>query len=119
MKKKLPLLIGGILVVLGIGFATALVIGNGRSAITRANFEQIQEGMPEGEVERIFGEKGHTGDPPMISSRAPTAKGSMRIWTNNELLVVIDFKDGTVDYKACYRNSETFSGKMLRWLRLR
>ena len=75
--------------------------------------------MTEGEVERIFGQKGQTGDPPMISSRVPTEKGSMRIWTNSELVVVVDFKHGTVDYKACYRATDTILGKVLRWVRLR
>ena len=119
MKKKLRVLLGGMLAVVCIGCAIALVMGNGRSAITRANVERIQDGMTEGDVERILGQKGHTGDPPMISSRLPTAKGSMRIWTTNELVVVVDFKDGAVDYKACYRNSETIGDRILRWVRLR
>jgi hypothetical protein len=117
MKKKLPILIGGMLVVVCIGFAVAMVMG--RSGITRLNFEQIQDGMTEEEVEEIFGGKGETRDPPMISSRLPTEKGSMRIWTNSQLVVVVDFKHGAVDYKACYRNTESTFDRMRRWVGLR
>jgi hypothetical protein len=77
--------------------------------VSEANFERVEIGMTEAEVEAIFGQ------PPLDPTKVPFREH--RFWMGEDRArVIIQFQDGVVTRKIWTPSQETALERICRWL---
>ena len=109
MRKRLLVAAGTMAGLVGVVLVVVAMLMP-RPGVTKADFERIQIGMTEAEVESIFGGKGQPG----FGHQSP-----WKYWTaDNGSFAALIIDEDRVDLKLWFKSNETFSDKIRRWLRL-
>ena len=112
LKKRRGLLIGVLLVATACLVLGVLAMLPPRSGVTKANFDEIKNGMTVTEVEQILGDR--------ASIKNQEGRGRLDTWLNGDgSNASVWFSNGIVVQKAWTESTETLLAKLCRWLHIR
>ncbi len=106
-----------------IGFATLAIAGGlavaipmlqpPRPDVTKANFDRIEDGMTEQDIEAISGPSRGIWK----AFQDPSCRQQSDCWERDDgAAAYVDFFDGRVSYKRWTESTETITDKLRRWL---
>jgi hypothetical protein len=135
-KRRLLVGVGALVLLVVVGWLAVAWLAPSRPGITRENYERIQQGMTQHEVERLLGEPGQDGlallltGPEHESDALATSLSEIDDlvwgepptclvlgWVGRDVIVLVRFDNGRVSRKDILsRPQQTFLGRLRRLL---
>lgn len=131
MRKRIPILLGGILAILLAGWLMLWMTRPPEHHINSDGFGKLRKGMTESEVEAVLGvPAGDYATGPIrlnvnVLGYIPDTYFVFRVaekkWVGNEAIIEVWFENGRVEHTrimGVFVRSESFPAKLRRWLGL-